>query len=99
MRFLLILLLLGGVAFYTVPTQEAHETEARAFLQNYQTNEQAAFSIDQIAAYVQGMIAGGGRYENFYVASKYAVDLPGAAYLECYGAFTVVRCSEVAPAS
>ena len=41
------------------------------------------------------MAAGQGRYESFFVASKYTVDMPGAAYLECYGAFTLVQCRKV----
>jgi hypothetical protein len=100
MRLLLLLLLAGVGAYFTVPTRAAHEEAARAFLQGRPPGEASdqALSLEQIAGYVKGMFAGEGRYENWHVASKYAVDMPGAAYLECYGAFTVVRCSEVAPA-
>lgn len=100
MRLLLLLLLAAAAASLTVPSRDAHEEAARAFLQDYQPqNSGAGFSLEQIAGYVKGMFAGRGRYENWYVASKYSVDLPGAAYLECYGAFTIVRCSEVSPSS
>jgi hypothetical protein len=101
MRLLLLLILIGVGAYFTVPTREAHEEAARAFMEERaqeQTNavEQQApgLSLDGVVDFVTGMIAGQGRYETFYLASKYTVDLPGSAYLECYGAFTVVRCSE-----
>jgi len=41
------------------------------------------------------MMAGQGRYETYYLASKYTLDTPGAAYLECWGAFTIVQCRRV----
>lgn len=59
--------------------------------------EPAPFSLDSVVDFVTGMVAGAGRYERFYIASKYTFDLPGSNYLECYGAYTLVRCSEVAP--
>jgi hypothetical protein len=99
MRSLLFLLLIGAGAYFTVPTREAHEDAARAFLQGYEPGEtqDQGLSLEQIAGYVKGMFAGEGRYENWVLLSKYSADLPGATYLECYGAFTIVRCSEVAP--
>jgi hypothetical protein len=99
-------LLLAGVgAYFTVPTREAHEAAARAFLEA-ETQEQTdavqqntGISLDSVVDFVTGMVAGQGRYETFYVASKYSVDMPGAAYLECYGAFTLVQCRKVDRAS
>jgi hypothetical protein len=41
------------------------------------------------------MIAGQGRYENYGLASKFTVDAPGSAYVECWGAFTLVQCRQV----
>jgi hypothetical protein len=101
MRFLLLLLLIGAAAYFTVPTREAHEASARAFLEA-RTEEQTqgieaqlpGMSLDGVVDFFTGMVAGQGRYETFYVASKFTADLPGSAYIECYGAFTVVRCSE-----
>jgi hypothetical protein len=101
MRLLLLLILIGAAAYFTVPTREAHETAARAFLEA-RTEEQAAgveaqlpgMSLDGVVDFFTGMVAGQGRYETFYVASKFTADLPGSAFVECYGAFTVVRCSE-----
>jgi hypothetical protein len=101
MRLLLLLILIGAAAYFTVPTREAHEEAARAFLET-RTQEQTAgveqqlpgLSLDGVVDFFTGMVAGQGRYENYYVASKFSADLPGSAYLECYGAFTMVRCSE-----
>jgi hypothetical protein len=99
MRMLLLLLLAGAAAYFTVPTRVAHEEAARAYLEAQapiasEAQQQAGFSLDSVVDYVAGMLAGQGRYENFYVMSKYTVDMPGASYLECYGAFTMVRCSD-----
>jgi hypothetical protein len=101
MRLLLLLIVIGAAAYLTVPARAAHEEAARVFLQGNQSSERTddGLSLDDVIGYAKGMFAGQGRYENFYVLSKYSVDMPGAAYLECYGAFTVVRCSEVAPAA
>jgi len=100
MRLLLVLLLAAVGAYFTVPTREAHETAAREFLRGHQPAQPSeGISLEQVANYVQGMLAGQGRYENWYVASKYSVDMPGSAFLECYGAFTIVRCSEAGAAA
>lgn len=101
MRMLLLLILIGAGAYFTVPTRATQEAAARAFLeaqtqeQTNQVQQQAGISLDGIVDYVTGMIAGQGRYETFYLASKYTVDMPGAAYVECWGAFTQVQCRRV----
>jgi hypothetical protein len=103
-RFLLLLVIIGVAAYFTVPTREAHEAAAQAFLEGKAQEQGLAggadqapapgLSLDGVVDFVTGMVAGQGRYESWYVASKYTVDMPGSAYLECYGAFTFVRCSE-----
>ncbi len=99
MRLLLLLLIVGAGAFFTSPAQDAHEQaflEARASEQTNAIESQApALSLDGVLDFVTGMLAGQGRYETFYVASKYTLDMPGSAYLECWGAFTFVQCQEV----
>ncbi len=101
MRLLLLLIIIGAGAYFTVPAREAHETAARALLnqlaqeQTGAVQAQTGFSLDSVVDYVTGMMAGQGRYESYYVASKYTVDMPGSAYIECYGAFTQVRCQKV----
>jgi hypothetical protein len=105
MRLLLLLIIIGVAAYFTTPTRAAHEEAARAFLAEQaqlppEAEQQAGISLDSVVDYVTGMFAGQGRYENYYVMSKFTIDMPGASYLECYGAFTVVRCSDAtAPAA
>jgi hypothetical protein len=105
MRLLLLLLLVGVGAYFTVPTREAHEAAARAFMeaetqgQTDAVQQNTGISLDSVVDFVTGMVAGQGRYETFYLASKYSIDMPGAAYLECYGAFTLVQCRKVDRAS
>ena len=101
MRVLLLLLLAGVGAYFTVPTRDAHEAALRAFMeaQTQQTTEdvqrQTGISHDSIVDFATGMLAGQGRYENYLVASKFTVDAPGSAYMECWGAFTLVQCRQV----
>jgi hypothetical protein len=101
MRLLLLLIIIGVAAYFTVPARDAHEAAAQAFLQT-ETQEEASevqaqtgISLDGVVDFVTGMMAGQGRYESYYVASKFTLDMPGAAYLECWGAFTLVQCRRV----
>ena len=101
MRILLLLIILGVAAFMTTPTREAHEEAARAFMEQEAQQQTGAveqntgLSLDSVVDFVTGFVAGQGRYETYYVASKFTVDMPGAAYLECWGAFTQVQCRRV----
>lgn len=100
MRVLLLLILAGVAAYFTVPVREAHQEAARAFLEGRAPGEAAgegAITLDSVIGYVKGVLAGEGRYENYYLASKFTLDTPGAAYVECWGAFTLVQCREVTP--
>lgn len=97
MRLLLLLIAIGVAAYYTVPARAAHEAEARAVMEAYQPIESAGVTLDSVISYVRGMMAGQGRYENMQLFSKYTLDMPGAAFVECYGAFTIVRCSVIEP--
>lgn len=99
MRLLLLLIIAGVAAYYTNPTREAHEAKARVALQSYQPPAAAASGnlIDNAISFVTGMAAGQGRYESYYVFSKYTLDMPGVQYLECYGAYTLVNCRVVEP--
>lgn len=101
MRVLLLLIIVGLAAYFTVPARAAHEEAARALMQasaqerTQQIEQQAGISLDSIVDFATGFIAGQGRYENYYVASKFTADMPGSAYLECWGAFTFVQCRPV----
>ena len=101
MRLLLLLILIGAAAYFTVPARDAHEEAARVFMQAEAQEQTGAveqntgISLDSVVDFVTGMVAGQGHYETYYVASKFTVDMPGAAYLECWGAFTLVQCRRV----
>lgn len=101
MRLILLLLIVGAAAYFTVPPRAKHEEAMRALLQaeaHEQTadvQQQTGLSLDSIVDFATGMIAGQGRYENYYVASKFTADMPGSAYVECWGAFTQVQCRKV----
>lgn len=99
MRLLLLLLIAGVAAHFTIPTRAQHEAAAHAYLEANPPGNGSAdmLSLDSVVNYARGMMAGQGSYENLYVLSKYSADLPGAAFLECYGAFTLVQCRTVAP--
>ena len=101
MRVLLLLILAGVGAYFTTPTREAHETALRSFMeaaaqeQTAEVQRQTGVSLDSIVDFATGMLAGQGRYENYGIASKFTVDAPGSAYIECWGAFTLVQCRRV----
>jgi hypothetical protein len=93
MRLLMVLLIAAVAAYFTVPTRAQHEAQARAAMQAYHPGAEAEhFSLDDVVGYAKGMFAGQGSYQNYYVASRYTADMPGPEYVECYGAFTIVRC-------
>jgi len=97
-RFLFLLVGIGVVAYLTNPAQSAFEAKAEPLVKGAAVVESPEASlIDKAEAYVKGMLAGEGRYENFFLASKYTVDMPGADYVECYGAFTLIQCSVATP--
>ena len=57
--------------------------------------QQTGISLDSLVDFATGMIAGQGRYETYVLTSKFTVDAPGSAYIECWGAFTLVQCRQV----
>jgi hypothetical protein len=101
MRLLLLLLIAGIGAYFTVPPRTVHEEAARTFMQaaaredTAEVQQQTGISLDGVIDFATGFMAGRGRYENYLVASKFTVDAPGAAYVECWGAFTLVQCRQV----
>jgi hypothetical protein len=80
MRFLLLLILIAGVAgFFTRPDANAHWATVANLIRD-------------------GDVDGGqlserqGRYENFYVASRYTFLVGGKERAQCWGAFTRFLC-------
>ena len=103
MRLLLLLLIVAVAAYYTNPTRDVHEGRAREVLSSYHPGETLSDSkvtFEDVTSFVRGMLAGEqGRYENYYFASKYTLDIPGPAYVECWGAFTLTKCEVVEPSA
>lgn len=92
-RFLLLLLVIAGVAgYFTKPTEAQHREAVNATLQEIQ--EQAASNLDLGGMLETGLaqLSQEGTYTDYYVASNYTVESNGRALAECWGAFTQVRC-------
>lgn len=91
-RLLLLLVVLAGVAgFFTRPEETQMRAGADAVLQDPQNISQ---SIEGAGA----QLLGDRIYSNYYVASKYTVSLGDDPVVECWGAFTQVKCDRVAQA-
>jgi hypothetical protein len=82
-----------AVAYFTNPKEPAHRDAARALLSEAQ--EEAAERIDLNAILDLGVahMSTSGRYQSFFLASKYAIAISGEASVECWGAFACVRCA------
>lgn len=93
-RLLLLLIILAAVgAYFTKPDRAALEAQAEATLQAAQ--EAAASSLDlgdMLNLGLAGLMQEG-RYEDYYLASKYTVIYRDQPLMECWGAFTQVRCT------
>lgn len=101
-RLLLLLVVIGVAGYFTNPTEAVHQAQAQAALQaNADNAGQTGNVLEKIGEKVGAVIdqlGGEGRYETFYVASKYTLELPTGSHVECYGAFTMVKCTVINPA-
>lgn len=89
-RLLVLLVIVGGVAgFFTRPEEAAMREKADAVLSDPQDISQGLESIG-------ATVAGNRTYNNFYVASQYIVTLDNQPIVQCWGAFTQVKCDRVA---
>jgi hypothetical protein len=90
MKWILLLLVIAGVAGYFTKPQEAVMRErADAVLSDPQSVSEGFESLG-------ATIAGDRAYSNYYVAAKYSVTLDGQPVVNCWGAFTQVQCSRAA---
>lgn len=92
-RFLLLLLVLAGVAgYFTKPTEAQHREAVNATLEQIQ--EQAASNLDLGSMLQTGFaqLSQEGQYTDYYVVSKYDVAVNDRPLAECWGAFGQVRC-------
>lgn len=103
MRLLLLLLFVAVAAYYSKPTRDVHEGRAREVLSSYHPGETLAdtkVTFEDVTAFVRGMLAGEqGSYEDYVLFSKYTLDIPGPAYVECWGALTLTNCEVIEPAT
>ncbi len=91
MLFLLVILV-GVAAYFTKPDRAAHETAARAALEETAHNAAAGFDLSELVNAGAAAISGG-RYEDYYLFSKYTVKVGETPFLTCIGALTQVGCS------
>lgn len=93
-RFLMLLLVIAGVAaYFTKPTEAQHREAVNATLQQIQ--DRAASNLDLGGMLQTGIaqLSQDGVYTDYYLASKYTVEVNGATLAECWGAFSQVRCA------
>jgi hypothetical protein len=89
LRLILLLIVIAGVAgFFTRPDEAAMRAAADAVLDEPQNISEGLESIG-------AAIAGERAYDNYYVAARYTITLDGDPVVQCWGAFTQVRCDRV----
>lgn len=90
MKWIVLLLIIAGVAgYFTKPEEAAMREAADAVLSDPQNVSEGFESLG-------ATIAGDRTYSNYYVAAKYGVTLDGQAVVTCWGAFTQVQCNRAA---
>lgn len=90
MKWILLLLVIAGVAgYFTKPEEAVMREAANAVLSDPQSVSQGFESLG-------ATLAGDRAYSNYYVAAKYNVTLDGQPVVTCWGAFTQVQCNRAA---
>jgi hypothetical protein len=90
MRWILLLLVIAGVAgYFTKPEEAVMRERADAVLSDPQNISEGFESLG-------ATIAGDRAYDNYYVAAKYTVTLDNSPVVTCWGAFTQVQCNRAA---
>lgn len=99
MRWILLLLVVAGVAGYFTKPEEAVMRERADAVLGETTHEAASnLNVPDAVEATWANVAGDRAYSNYFVASKYTVALDGQALVDCWGAFTQVQCNRVADA-
>jgi hypothetical protein len=87
MKWILLLLVIAGVAgYFTKPEEAVMRESANAVLSDPQNISEGFESLG-------ATLAGDRAYSNYYVAAKYSVTLDGTPVVTCWGAFTQVQCN------
>lgn len=93
LRLLLVLIVIAGVAgFFTRPDEAAMRQAAEAVLNDPQNITEGLESLG-------ASLAGERSYDNYYVAARYSVELDNNPVVQCWGAFTQVKCDRVQASS
>ncbi|MFZ2029109.1 MAG: hypothetical protein WAU68_02285 [Vitreimonas sp.] len=93
MKWLILLIIIAGIAGYFTRPDEAKMREAANALLSSPNN------ISQGVESLGASLAGERSYDNYYVAARYRVILNNDPVVTCYGAFTQVQCSRGASSS
>ena len=87
MKWLIILIIIAGIAgYFTRPDEAKMREAANALLSNPGNISQGVESLG-------ASLAGNRSYDNYYVAARYTVTLNNDPIVTCYGAFTQVQCN------
>ncbi len=90
MKWIVLLLIIAGVAgYFTRPEEAVMREAADAVLGDPQSVSEGVESLG-------ATLAGDRAYSNYYVAAKYNVTLDGQPVVTCWGAFTQVQCNRAA---
>lgn len=93
MKWILLLIIIAGVAgYFTRPDEATMRQAADSVLSDPQNISQGLESIG-------ATVAGDRAYDNYYVASKYTVALDNNPVVQCWGAFKQVKCDRVEQAA
>jgi hypothetical protein len=88
-RLLFLLIVVAGVAgYFTRPDEPKMRTAAESVLNDPAT-------LGQLMQGVGAAVAGQRRFDDYFVATKYTVNIGEEPVVECWGAFTQTRCSRV----
>lgn len=92
-RLLLLLLVVAGVgAYFTKPDRAVMEAGARGAMQQARDAAASAFDIGGVLNLSAADFTRDGTYEDYYLVSKYTVNLAGHPVMQCWGAYRQVRC-------
>jgi hypothetical protein len=93
MKWLIVLIIIAGIAGYFTRPDEAKMRDAANHLLSNPSN------ISQGVEGVGATLAGNRTYDNYYVGAKYTVTLDNSPVVTCWGAFTQVQCSRASSSS
>ncbi|MBI3439848.1 MAG: hypothetical protein HY054_14575 [Proteobacteria bacterium] len=87
MKWLIILIIVAGIAGYFTRPDESKMREAANAILNDPHN------LGQLAQSAGAGLMGERSYDNYYVAARYRVIFNNDPVVTCYGLFTQVQCS------